>query len=110
MERIVDQPGGGEDDDHAKRRLRQWLDQGHREQEEEPDDRRGDDDSSLRPRAGGIVDRGPRVGGGDGKSRGQAADEIGAADRGQLAVGVDLVAVLLGEGTHGRDQVGKGDE
>ena len=106
----VDQPGGGDDDDHSERRRRQRLDQGHREEEEEPDDRRGDEDGSLGPRAGGVVDRGPGVGGGDGKRPGQAADEVGAADRGQLAVGVDLVAVLLGEGAHGRDQVREGNE
>ena len=106
----VDQPGGGDDDDHAERRRGQRLDQRHREEEEEPDDDRGDQDGRLRLRSGGVVDRGAGVGGGDGKRAGQAADEVRAADRGQLAVGVDLVAVLLGEGPHGRDQVGERDE
>ena len=40
----------------------------------------------------------------------QPADQIGAADRGQLTVGVDFVAVLLGESADGRDEVGEGDE
>ncbi len=106
----VDQPCGRDDDDHAERRLRQRLDQGHREEEEEPDDRRGDDDSTLGPRTCGVVDGGTGVGGGDGERARQPADQIGAADRGQLTVGVDFVAVLLGERADGRDEVGEGDE
>ena len=106
----VDQPGGGDDDDYSERGRRQRLDQGHCEEEKEPDDRRGNENGSLRLRAGRVVDSGPGVRGGDGKRARQAADEIGPADRSQLTVCVDFVAMLLREGAHGRDEIREGDE
>ena len=72
-----------------------------------PTTRCGNEDGGLRPCAGGVVDRGSGVGGGDGKRPSQTTDEIGAADRGQLTVCVDLVAMLLRERSHGRDESAK---
>ena len=71
---------------------------------------RGDDHGGLRPRAGGVVDGGARVRGGDGERARQAADDVRAAERGQFAVGVGVVAVPLRERPHRRDQVGERDE
>ena len=57
-----------------------------------------------------VVDRGARVGAGDGEALAQADGEIGSAQRNQLLVRIDLVAVAPGEALGGQDAPGEADQ
>ena len=98
------------DDDHAERRCRERLDQRLAKRRKNPATAAATITAACdcAPAASLTAEREFEEETGKGAS--QAADDVSAAECGQFAVRVDVVAVSLRERPYRRDQVGERDE
>ena len=101
----LDELRTGEDHDRAERDHRQQAQERREQQEEQHQGGRGDEARELRPAAGGVVHRGARLAGADGKALEEAGRQIRRRERPQLLLRADVVAVLVRERAREQDPV-----
>jgi hypothetical protein len=108
--RHVDEGDRRPDQDGPERRHRHVAQRLGEEQQDDGDRGRRHEGGQLRASAGGVAGHGARVSAGDRKALRERSRELRRGESHQLAVDVDLVAVLRRERARGHDRRGEADE
>ena len=96
--------------DGGEHGLRQVAQQPGREEHDDQREQRGDEARDRRARPGALVHERLRHAAADGKSPAESRDEIAGAERQQLLIGVEAIAVLLAEHAADRGRLDRGED